>query len=94
MSGSLIQPLTSLLTRAPTENLRKPEDLATPEKPVNLRAAPTVHDDGASMVQRQMHIANVARRLLELPSRDPSDATAIAATVNHKVIHANHPFLS
>ena len=92
MSGSLIQLLTSLLTRAPTENLRKPEDLATPEKPVNLRAAPTVHDDGASMVQRQMHIANVARRLLELPSRDPSYPTAITATVNHKTAHTDHPF--
>ena len=94
MSGNLIQLLTSLLTRAPAEDLWKPEDLAVPEEPVNLRAAPTIHDDGAVMVQRQMHIANVARRLMEVPSGDPSDAAALTATVNHKVIHANHPFLS
>lgn len=93
MSGNLIQLLTSLLTRTPTENLRKPEDLAMPEELVNLRAAPTIHDDGAVMVQRQMHIANVARRLIELPSRDPSDATTFTAAVNHKTAHTDHPFL-
>ena len=94
MSGNPIQPLTSLLTRAPAENLRKPEDLAVPEELVDLRAASTIHDDGAVMIQRQMHIANVARRLLEVPSRDPSDATAFTAAVNHKTAHTDHPFLS
>ena len=94
MSGNLIQPLTSHPSRAPAENLWKPKDLAVPEELVNLRAAPTIHDDGAVMIQRQMHIANVARRLLEVPSGDPSDATAFTATVNHKTVHADHPFLS
>ena len=94
MSGNLIQPLTSLLTRAPAENLRKPEDRTAPEEPVDLCTAPTIHDDGAVMVQRQMHIANVASRLLEVPSGDPSDATAFTAAVNHKTVHTDHPFLS
>lgn len=82
------------LKRAPTENLWKPKDLAMQQEPVNLSTTPTIHDDCASMIKRQMHIANVARRLLKLPSRDPSDATAITATVNHKIIHVDHPFLS
>ena len=90
MSGNPIQPLVSF---SPTENLWKPEDCTTPEKLVNLCAAPGIHNDGAVMVQRPMHIANVARRLLELPSRYPSDATAIAAAVNPKAIHADPPFL-
>ena len=92
MSGSLIQLLTSLLTRAPTENLRKPEDLAVPEELVNIRAATAVQDDGAVMIQRQMHIANIARRLVEVPSRDPSYPTAITAAVNHKTTHTDNPF--
>ena len=91
MSGNPIQPLTSI---SPAENLWKPKDLAMSEELVNLRAAPTIHDDGASMVQRQMHIANVARRLVELPSGDPSDPTAFTATVDHKTVHADYPFLS
>ena len=93
MSGNPIQPLVSHL-RDPTENLWKPEDHTAPEELVDLCTAPGIHDDGAFMVQRQTHIANFARRLMEVPSRDPSDATTFTATVNHKVIHADHPFLS
>ena len=82
------------LKRTPAEDLWKPEDLAMTEELVNLCTAPAIHDDGAVMIQRQMHVANVASSLLEVPSRDPSDATTFTAAVNHKVIHANHPFLS
>ena len=64
-----------------------------PEELVDLCTAPTIHDDGAVMIQRQMHIANVARRLMKFPSGDPSDATAFTATVNHKTVHIDHPFL-
>ena len=80
--------------RVPAEDLRKPEDLAVQQELVNLRTAPTIHDDCASVVQRQVNIANAARHLIELPSGDPSDATAFTTTVNHKTVHANHPFLS